>query len=123
MDDEKVPEYLYHYTTAEGLKGIVEDCAIWASDIFSLNDASEIYHGCEVFRECLKELHSTLGEDFHGRVLSQVNAIDALAFPPTYVCSFSREPNDLSQWRAYFPNGGYAISFASDRAFPDLDHQ
>ncbi|MFO1205708.1 MAG: hypothetical protein U1E63_08295 [Burkholderiales bacterium] len=33
--------YLYHYTTAEGLKGIVESQQLWATNIAYLNDAEE----------------------------------------------------------------------------------
>ena len=33
---------LYHYTTPQGLIGIVNNNELWASDIFSLNDAEEL---------------------------------------------------------------------------------
>ena len=34
-------ELLYHYTTQEGLLGILRDKCIWATDIRYLNDTSE----------------------------------------------------------------------------------
>jgi hypothetical protein len=48
------PKCLHHYTTAEGLKGIIENQEIWASDIFSLNDAKEIYHGRDLLLHCVR---------------------------------------------------------------------
>ncbi len=33
----------------------------------------------------------------------------------TYVCSFSRAEDDISQWRAYCPKGGYALGFPKKR--------
>ncbi len=106
------PKYLYHYTTAEGLKGIIENQEIWASDIFSLNDASEVYHGVALLKKHL----ATQQETSEGRLNTSLEAFrEALGeigphtATPTYVCSFSEEPNDLSQWRAYCPDGGYAI--------------
>src|SRR6202035_4471293 len=38
------PDYLYHYTDETGLRGIVLGQNLWLSDIFSMNDPSEIHH-------------------------------------------------------------------------------
>lgn len=35
------PPILHHYTTQEGLLGIVESKSIWATNIYYLNDAAE----------------------------------------------------------------------------------
>jgi len=35
------PKLLYHYTTQEGLLGILEKASIWATHYRYLNDASE----------------------------------------------------------------------------------
>lgn len=39
-----VHPYLYHYTNAEGFKGIVRSNSIWATHFRDLNDSSEIFH-------------------------------------------------------------------------------
>jgi hypothetical protein len=52
MDGE--PEHLYHYTTAEGLVGIVRDRKLWATDIFHLNDRREFIHGIKLAVEELQ---------------------------------------------------------------------
>lgn len=40
-EEPKEPELLYHYTTQEGLLGILKDRCIWATHIRYLNDTSE----------------------------------------------------------------------------------
>lgn len=42
---------VYHYTTAEGLKGIIENHCVWATNVNFLNDISEYHHGVNVIRE------------------------------------------------------------------------
>jgi hypothetical protein len=36
---------IYHYTNDAGLRGILETGQLWLTDIFKLNDPSEVYHG------------------------------------------------------------------------------
>ena len=54
------PSILYHYTTAHGLRCIVESKSIWASDFRFLNDASEFQHGRSIFEKIFREMHQTL---------------------------------------------------------------
>jgi hypothetical protein len=37
-----LPSNLYHYTSAEGIKGIIESESVWASNIRFLNDRCEL---------------------------------------------------------------------------------
>ncbi len=115
MSDERPPDYLYHYTTAEGLKGIVENREIWASDIFSLNDSSEVYHGRDLLFDCLNARKSKLDPNLKKQLIASLEELGPRKFVSTYVCSFSKEGDDLSQWRAYCPHGGYAIGFPTDQ--------
>lgn len=39
------PSVIYHYTDDKGLKGIPETGKLWFTDLFSLNDPSELDHG------------------------------------------------------------------------------
>ena len=45
---EKPPDILYHYTSAEGLLGIVWTREIWSTNVLYLNDTSELSHATEV---------------------------------------------------------------------------
>src|SRR3974390_2152835 len=42
---------LFHYTSLEGLIGIIEKRSIWATSILYLNDASEMIYSIGLFRE------------------------------------------------------------------------
>lgn len=48
MHSSKVPLTLFHYTTLEGLKGILHNRSIWCSHISTLNDPLEIQYGKRV---------------------------------------------------------------------------
>src|ERR1700686_1662523 len=39
------PPIIYHYTNDVGLRGILESGRLWLTDIFNLNDPSELRHG------------------------------------------------------------------------------
>ena len=111
---------LYHYTSVEGLKGIIETNELWATSAYYLNDAAEISYGCGVLKRILDEwiqknpqlvnslvsglaynLRKAFGEDFHNKTL----------MPPIYVACFCEEDNLLSQWRAHGQSGGYSLGF------------
>ena len=41
-DSEPSPEIIYHYTDDRGLQGILKSGKFWLTDIFNLNDPSEL---------------------------------------------------------------------------------
>jgi hypothetical protein len=49
------PPELFHYTSPEGFMGIVTTKTLWASDMLSLNDASEIQYPQRMIAEVLDE--------------------------------------------------------------------
>ncbi len=114
--------YLYHYTTPEGLRKIVEEAKIWASRIFFLNDAEEWYVGMKLFEDRLKRREAShpifghyllavqsamIGEERGGLAPEKNLAM--------HVCSFSKNGDLLSQWRAYCPKGGFALGFRKSK--------
>jgi hypothetical protein len=54
LEAKEVPETIYHYTDDKGLKGILESGKIWVTDIFDLNDPSELLHGLSHAMDILK---------------------------------------------------------------------
>jgi len=113
----KNPDYLYHYTTAEGLIGIVQRREIWATDIFYMNDRSEFRHGLDLASKCLlsKEAREKHGDEAK-RIAEGLETLGpgAIGFK-LFICCFSQDRDNLDQWRAYCPRGGYAIGFPFDR--------
>ena len=51
---------LYHYTSADGLKSIIENKSIRFSDYRFLNDIDEIEYGKKVFRQVLDEIRNEI---------------------------------------------------------------
>jgi hypothetical protein len=115
---------LYHYTDGRGLKGIIESQTIWFTDYRHLNDPSELIHGIEMAHDVMR-LAAT-GADSRVRLFLECLAdmFSSKNFSATlefFIASFSRERDDLGQWRAYADNGrGYAIGFAP-RVFRIVD--
>ncbi len=108
------PPVLYHYTTDVGLRGILESGRLWLTDIFALNDPSELRHGFLLAANALdNKLQGGSPEcEAFARIFrnSVIKGIDQIAH--YFSCSFSEQENDLSQWRAYADDGrGYVISF------------
>jgi hypothetical protein len=109
-DAPKHEGLLYHYTTQEGLLGILESKQLWATHYRYLNDASE---GQIVSKLLFDELANRIGDE---GVISQGETIlSEITSQDVYVTSFSEDGNLLSQWRAYSGNfGGYSIGFSTN---------
>jgi hypothetical protein len=131
--DQSKPEgLLYHYTTQEGLLGIIEKQKIWATHLQYLNDTSE----GQIFTKLLldelnrraaadAEKSSTNITEFERLLRLSIDPADhqnetidigSSAFSwisnqSAFVTSFSADGNLLSQWRAYSGVAGYSIGF------------
>lgn len=138
-----VYDELMHYTTFDGLSGIVSSGCLWATDANFLNDAREISHyfdarlqavvepevrkyAHEVARdpETLARIVSLGGFD---ELIKEESAVIVsslrdvtLKMNRPFVLSLCGAPNDrirrsglLSQWRGYGADGGYALVFDS----------
>jgi Protein of unknown function (DUF2971) len=122
---------LYHYTTADGLKGIVEKNELWATSAYFLNDSAEITYGYGLLKKVLDdwlvknprpEESLTLGlarglRQWFGEDLLKRNVIQ-----PIYLACFCEEDNLLSQWRAYGQSGGYSLGFRAPADDPLTGH-
>jgi hypothetical protein len=97
-----LPGLIYHYTSPQGFRGIVESNKLWATHVGFLNDRSEIEHGCSVVREALlarrERGRSDLAREFFDLALTSFNLNAQLE---TYVTSFSENGDLLSQWQMY----------------------
>jgi len=109
------PSILYHYTNDTGLRGILESGKLWLTDMFNLNDPSELRHGLSHVVRILNA-KAEKGPD-ESKVFAQLfeETLTRGAyqkFAHHFVLSFSAVGDDLGQWRAYADNGrGYALGF------------
>jgi len=132
------PDHLYHYTSIEGLKGILDTRSLWASQIHFLNDTQEFKYSTTILEKVLSErkpkLHQNAllmsaisppgpylpksPEEAFSRLydfLSEMVTSDVYEKIPICVFSLSKWWNLLSQWRGYCPSGGgYSIGFRFD---------
>jgi Protein of unknown function (DUF2971) len=113
--ESEVKEPLYHYTSMQGMLGIISKEEMWFTNIFHLNDPSELGYGIKICLQILSEnaenafSYKQRFRDWMKHLLVKAGG-EIFSF---YVASFSAHKNDLGQWRAYADDGrGVAIGFA-----------
>lgn len=109
---------LIHYTTLEGLHGIISSQKIRLTDARYLNDFTEIKEGISRLYSALEILNfsTTTSPQLKKSYETLQRELDEFNFyssnsDPFFLCSFSRSPNRLSQWRSYGP---VAIEFCAE---------
>jgi len=109
--EEENTKLLWHYTNADGFKGIIEKKQLWATKIQYLDDKSELQHAFDVAREVL--LTGIYNEsNVKGAFARDIfDFIDHVAGVNVFVFSFCYAKDLLSQWRGFSTGGGYAIGF------------
>jgi Protein of unknown function (DUF2971) len=125
--EQPPPKLIYHYTDDKGLYGILSTGKIRFTDIFRLNDPSELKHGVGQAVNLLKQMAENAPrevQEFSEPLASFLNSnLEGIA--NLFVCSFSTADDELGQWRAYADDGrGYALGFDAaslERAFGKSD--
>ena len=101
---------LYHYTTQAGLLGMAQNKTMWLTNLRYMNDAEEFNYGLNFIRKYIKEnYHESLGRRLNNPELNYAEIPAAFSF------SLTEQKDLLSQWRGYCPEGGYSVSFDSER--------
>lgn len=108
---------LHHYTSGDGVLGIVESDSIWSTRIQYMNDSKEFSHAIELANQRLRKMEQTSNDDlikqFCKIVQGHLQSSSALTL---YVACFSEIEDSLSQWRGYCPPSfGYSLGFNGDR--------
>ena len=97
-----------------GLMGIIEKGELWLTNASYLNDPSELEHGIEPALQRIESASRAHRDEFALFVgpLRRALRENLSRIGHFFICSFSREHDDLGQWRAYGDNArGYAIGF------------
>ncbi|MCI0601107.1 MAG: DUF2971 domain-containing protein [Beijerinckiaceae bacterium] len=107
---------LYHYTTATGLKGIVDSKSLWASDYRFLNDTSEFRYGWDIISSEIQRNEHKIKSASAEAWLTLKWLRPEIERPHVFalVASLSTEGDLLSQWRGYNGGRGYAIGINAD---------
>jgi len=140
-------EYVYHYTSAEGLKGILESKSLWATNAAYLNDFREIEEGInkiKSLKSSLKKYAETKLEEIYAKHKNLPLAVaqkamqsekvhlanyflqflwDIIEKNPLdeiYTTSFTTEKDSLNHWLTYgSEQTSYCIKFNKDRLHTD----
>ncbi len=100
---------IYHYCSVESFFSIIKSKTMWLSSAHNLNDYQEM----SWLKNKLKE--RLLKETINKELLHLFFEGMELAEDTPYICSFSKNGDILSQWRAYANDGtGIAIGFNSN---------
>lgn len=116
---------LYHYTTAEGVRGIVENCEFLATKSDFLNDKLEFQYAVEVMERLTQKyiVNRKLQRRFFSALKKEIASLgvitpigdedgevakDAVSF---YVVSFSKLQNDALLWAEFTGFRGYCLEF------------
>ena len=113
-----LPPEIWHYTTADGLIGILKSGQIWSTQVSCLNDTLELrYFGdlvhaavrvwrAQNMNQALVPMLRLADEGLASRDFSTVGH---------FVACFSEVEDDLDQWRGYGGGEcGYAVAFRTD---------
>lgn len=103
---------LYHYTTKEGLLGILNN-KIWGTHIDYLNDSTELSHGLHLANNELKQRYErAIDSKEKEKITCLLDELDTHSVLNISVSCLTEERDLLSQWRAYGSrSGGYSIGF------------
>jgi len=99
---------IYHYTSGEGLRGIIESSEIWLTNVAFVNDTTE----CRALQEekrlfNINEFNNKYVQEEWKQFISESHTdFD------TYITSFSSGEESLDQWRAY---GNFRIGFEANK--------
>lgn len=114
--EKTLPDTLYHYTGSSGLKGIIENGNFHFTNIWQLNDPSELEHGYAHARAIIKDFleKGLIPHDMSDKLEKLIANKQGLA--RFFVGCFSTKNDDLAQWITYANNGkGYALGFQREK--------
>lgn len=111
------PDHVYHYTSAEGLHGILQSNSVWAADCRFLNDSSESQVGVSKARDLSRSRRFSTKDDRLVEFYRQLSASLRREPPePNFIFSLSEREDDLTQWRTYANDGlGFTIGFSTEK--------
>jgi hypothetical protein len=113
---------IYHYTSADAFRSVIETGEVWATNAAYLNDSGELSYPVRLAQGVLDEFLAAEPDHEVRGFIAGVDSDLALHsfYKSWYVTSFSSRGDLLSQWRAYCPRGGYSIGFDGPRIAASL---
>lgn len=114
-------DIIWHYTSMEAMLQIIRNRSLFFSRAAYLNDSREIAWVEHVLKNRSSD-DTGLDAEKVQYLLGCVLSIEVAIRTSPFMASFSMQPDQLSQWRAYADDGkGIAIGFDKDRLLNNLD--
>ena len=129
-------EKLYHYTTAEGVRGIVENREFMATKSDFLNDKLEFQYAIEVMERLTEKyiVNAPLREVFFLKLQKEIEKLrmittvcedhpckeEGLSF---YVVAFSKLQNNALLWAEFTDFKGYCLEFDYMKLVEGFEHR
>lgn len=111
------PNYIFHYTSNNGLVGILNSASLWLTDIEFLNDHNEYNYFLDKVKDTLLGRSNHYSNAKYEWIADRITTIDEyIGVSRIFVGSFTTERNSLSQWRGYSDGSGFNLRFS----FPKL---
>ena len=136
FSDSSINHYscdIYHYTSPEGLLGILENNSLRFTNAFFLNDKSEFRYTYKLLLEILPNIQQDIDETLFGELRKRAKYVTEEGFyrhesevlfrEDFYIMSFSKDSDNLALWNNYTksPNKtGYNIKFITDNLIAHL---
>jgi hypothetical protein len=127
-DSDNSPQSLYHYTSYDGLLGILDTGGLWATKIHYMNDSTEFNIAVELVQARLREEYRFTEPVFHDqltnlsdhekRVVLLSRALERIRNVNVCAVCFCANGDLLSQWRGYSTGFGVSIGFDSQKLKP-----
>jgi hypothetical protein len=113
------PPKVFHYTSSEGLYGILDSHEFRGSNYLFMNDRSEFTYGANLLRDLCKEQMNIATTDYERRYCEAIAAWDGPFDLEPYLASFCGMEDVLSQWRGYGgPQTRYCIEINPNALTP-----
>lgn len=103
---DDLPNVLYHYTTADGLAGILRSRRIRATDVRFLNDSAEFIYALRLIDAQIDAIKTKVDTTLVDAWKRAFRMVPSMRF---YAASFSSDKDSLPQWRAYARPYGFAL--------------
>lgn len=125
---------LYHYTTAEGIRGIVENREFIATKSDFLNDKLEFQYAVEVMERLIEKyiVNEDLRVQFAAKLKAEIDRLgiitsacssgdeDEMSF---YVVAFSKQQNNSLLWAEFTDFRGYCLEFDYEKIVEGFQHR
>ncbi|MCY8950017.1 DUF2971 domain-containing protein [Bacillus atrophaeus] len=121
MDEpsEPIPDRLYHYTSINGLEGILKSKQFWVTHFGFLNDQTELYYTYDLCKKIIFEMSNRDSKTYE-LILKFLNPYLFEFDQQIYILSLTTNMDSNLLWSNYANNDGYNIALDYPRLLEEF---